>query len=295
MSDYPPELRAHLEQVCTTLCHCWLMTCRDGKTLGFTDYDRPLEIEGQQFQPQSGFTQSEVRTSLGMAVDTAEVEGALSSDVLTDADILSGTYDGARIDTLLVNWTDARQFVRLRTATIGRIERRDGQFVAELESLMTSLDKPNGRILRRQCDAQLGDARCKVATDDPMLKGSGIVEAVIGSGTFEVRGLDGFPAGWFSYGEISWTSGGVTGRKAFVEADTARAGKRVFTLSAAGSQPVVGTTFVIIAGCDKSFQACREKFGNGLNFRGFPHLPGNDAAYRYVSDEMLHDGGALVE
>lgn len=30
------------------------------------------------------------------------------------------------------------------------------------------------------------------------------------------------------------------------------------------------------AGCDKSFATCRSKFGNGINFRGFPHLPGND-------------------
>lgn len=30
------------------------------------------------------------------------------------------------------------------------------------------------------------------------------------------------------------------------------------------------------AGCDKRFATCRDKFGNGVNFRGFPHLPGND-------------------
>ena len=35
--------------------------------------------------------------------------------------------------------------------------------------------------------------------------------------------------------------------------------------------------FTIVAGCDKRFETCRTKFANRLNFRGFPHMPGNDA------------------
>jgi uncharacterized phage protein (TIGR02218 family) len=34
--------------------------------------------------------------------------------------------------------------------------------------------------------------------------------------------------------------------------------------------------FVVTAGCDKRFETCRTKFANAVNFRGFPHLPGND-------------------
>jgi uncharacterized phage protein (TIGR02218 family) len=30
------------------------------------------------------------------------------------------------------------------------------------------------------------------------------------------------------------------------------------------------------AGCDKQFATCRDRFGNAANFRGFPHIPGND-------------------
>ncbi|MEO0982688.1 MAG: DUF2163 domain-containing protein [Pseudomonadota bacterium] len=28
--------------------------------------------------------------------------------------------------------------------------------------------------------------------------------------------------------------------------------------------------------CDQRFETCKEVFGNALNFRGFPHMPGND-------------------
>ncbi|WP_181404899.1 phage BR0599 family protein, partial [Brucella melitensis] len=44
----------------------------------------------------------------------------------------------------------------------------------------------------------------------------------------------------------------------------------------------------------KSFATCKAKFANGVNFRGFPHLPGNDAAYAYVNSTNDYDGGVLV-
>ena len=58
--------------------------------------------------------------------------------------------------------------------------------------------------------------------------------------------------------------------------------------------PQPGDTFTVTAGCDKRFATCRSKFDNQLNFRGFPHLPGNDAAYGYAADGGLFDGGALA-
>jgi hypothetical protein len=37
-----------------------------------------------------------------------------------------------------------------------------------------------------------------------------------------------------------------------------------------------------------------EKFGNAVNFRGFPHLPGNDFVVAYaVPGEPGHDGSSL--
>ena len=34
-------------------------------------------------------------------------------------------------------------------------------------------------------------------------------------------------------------------------------------------------------GCDKRFGTCVSRFGNASNFRGEPHLPGNDLLTRY--------------
>ena len=42
-----------------------------------------------------------------------------------------------------------------------------------------------------------------------------------------------------------------------------------------------GDAFTIRPGCDKTFQTCQAKFDNALNFRGFPHVPGNNQVLSY--------------
>jgi uncharacterized phage protein (TIGR02218 family) len=55
----------------------------------------------------------------------------------------------------------------------------------------------------------------------------------------------------------------------------------------------IGDTFVICAGCDKRLETCRAKFANVANFRGFPHIPGQDAVIRYASRDGGHEGAVL--
>ena len=294
MSGFSTEFRAHLQEDCTTLCHCWHVVRRDGQAFGFTDHDRPLEVGGHGYEPQSGFTQTEARETLGMAVDAVDIEGALSSPVLEEADIVAGLFDGAEITTLLVNWRQPGQFAQIRKAVIGKITLADGRFVAELESVAASLDKPNGRNLRRECDARLGDGRCKVNLGAGPFNGAGTALSINAAGTVLVAGLDAFPAGWFSLGEATWTSGALAGRKSTVLDHRITMEGMLLAFAAHEAMPSPGDTFAIVAGCDKRFETCKAKFANPLNFRGFPHLPGNDAAYGYVADGLVFDGGALV-
>jgi uncharacterized phage protein (TIGR02218 family) len=55
-----------------------------------------------------------------------------------------------------------------------------------------------------------------------------------------------------------------------------------------------GDTFTVTAGCDKRFSTCRERFDNALNFRGFPHMPGNDFALSYARAGDHNDGGPVI-
>ena len=39
--------------------------------------------------------------------------------------------------------------------------------------------------------------------------------------------------------------------------------------------------FQLVAGCDKTPETCHARFGNIVNFRGEPHIPGNDKVFSY--------------
>lgn len=297
MSNYSPALTAHLGRDVTTLCHCWRLTRRDGQVSGFTDHDLPLIVDGTTFRPDSGFGASEARKSLGLGVDTVDIEGALSSAEIDADDVAAGLYDGATVETLLVNWKSPVDFARLRRSTVAKITRADGHFLAELQSPMRALDRPNGRHVTRGCDANLGDARCGVDLDAPALSGIGALVEVEAADVVHVSGLGGLAAGWFAGGRIEWTSGALAGRKETVRLHAVAGGIVRLTLAVEPprAMPQAGDTLRVTAGCDKAFATCKAKFGNGANFRGFPHLPGNDDAYAYVTDDGVFDGGALVE
>ena len=289
------EFRAHLQGATTTLCHCWRVTRRDGRVAGYTDHDERLTVDGAVFQPESGFSASEARDRLGLSTDTVDIDGALSSLDISDEEITAGAFDGAGVETLLVNWSDPSQWTLLRKAVIGKITRADGQFTAELLSPTESLDRVNGRYIRRECDAVLGDRRCKVALDRPDFHASGLVVEIEGRDAVLVSGLNEAEAGWFSHGRLTWTSGANAGRTEQV-LDHARRldGVRLVLWRDGTIVSAPGDAFTVEVGCDKLFATCKAKFGNSANFRGFPHLPGNDAAYGYVTDGVVFDGAPIV-
>ncbi len=295
MSDFSEAFLAHLGLEATTVCHCWRLTRTDGAVAGFTDHDRALTGDGTVFLPQTGFTSSEARETLGLASDAVDVEGALSSDVLAAEDIAAGRYDGARVETLLVNWRDPAQFAVIRTGRIGRIRLDDNRFVAELENAKLDLDTPRGRYFRRGCDAELGDARCGVDLSASEFNGTGTVLQKVTEDTIRAAGLGGFEAGWFSHGLLTCTSGACEGVTFRIIAHRIAGGEAELVLWCdTAPAPSEEDTFAVKAGCDKAFATCKAKFANDLNFQGFPHLPGNDAAYGYATEEQDFDGSPLV-
>jgi uncharacterized phage protein (TIGR02218 family) len=70
-----------------------------------------------------------------LSVDAQDAEGALTSERITEADILDGRWDNAAVEVLRVNWEAPAQRVLMRRGNIGRIRRSKVAFVAEFRSL----------------------------------------------------------------------------------------------------------------------------------------------------------------
>ncbi|HHN67175.1 MAG TPA: DUF2163 domain-containing protein [Thermopetrobacter sp.] len=292
MKTFPAALQALLESESTTLCLCWKLTRKDGQVLGFTDHDADIAFDGVTYRAASGMAASDAAESLGLAVDNAEIAGALSSADLREADIAAGLYDDARLEVFLVDWMNPATRQLLHTGSIGRIKRGEVHFEAEFRGLSHYLAQVKGRVYSRLCDAVLGDARCKVDLNAAAYRATGQIDAVVDERTFTVNAVGGFADGFFSGGVLTFSSGVNAGYQAEVKH---HAGDTLILWRPPPATPAVGDSVIVTAGCDKRFATCRDKFANAVNFRGFPHMPGNDLVTRYPNrDDGGHDGAPLV-
>jgi uncharacterized phage protein (TIGR02218 family) len=292
MKNVQPALAAHLAGEATTLARCWVLTRADGVVMGFTDHDRDLIVAGVTCRAATGLDAAEASAELGFAVGGGDVSGALSSAGLTEADLAAGRYDGASVASWLVNWEDPAQALITGRAMIGEIRRGDGGFVAELRGEAHRFDEERGRLFTAGCSADLGDARCGLA----LASHAGAVTATDGRFSLAAAALAEVPDGWFTGGRLTLAGGANAGFTTEVKLHRASAGEAEFALWQGAPSPItVGDGFTVTFGCDKSFATCRDRFGNAANFRGFPHMPGNDALIRIARQgETGMDGGSLL-
>jgi uncharacterized phage protein (TIGR02218 family) len=293
MRALDPAFLAHLQSGATTLATCWRLQRADGGALGFTDHDRPISFDGCVFEPEAGVSGSALEASSDFSVDNSDIEGALSSAYLSAEDLAAGRYDGAEVEIWRVNWAEPAQRVLLRRAVLGDVTRKGGAFSAELRGLSSRLDRVEGRVFQRLCDAVAGDARCGVDLDAAAYKGAGAVSSVSDAQRFLASGLAAFAAGWFEHGRITWVSGANAGAQGWVKAHglAANGDASIALWTPAGAGIAPGDAFEIRAGCDRRRDTCVAKFANVINFRGFPDMPGNDAAISYPVKSGRNDGG----
>lgn len=293
MRQLSDTLTAHLAEDATTLCDCWVLSRADGVTLGFTDHDRTISVDGVICEPVSGFSASESASETGFSADNHEILGAIDDDRLTAEDLNFRRYNGADVSMYRVNWCSPSDFVLLRKGTLGEISREDGAFRAEVRSVLAKLDAPKGRVFASTCDAILGDSRCGVDLSDAAFSATATVIAARDRQTVEVSGLESYADQHFTHGEVEVLSGRLEGQKREI-ASTSFAGSAL-SLSLWTPFPAAaesGDQMRVYAGCDKRFDTCRLKFSNGDNFRGCPHMPGNDFVLSTVRADGNNDGGA---
>lgn len=258
----------------TTLAFCWRLDRADGVTLGLTSHDQPVQLDGLAYAAAPGMVPSAIERRAGLAAEAVELAGALTSALLSEADLLMGRWDGARLRLYAVNWAQPEADpLLLLQGQLGNVEIVDGQFRVELLSGAQALDQPATPSTSPLCRAQLGDPFCGVD-----MAGRRILARVTDIAGPELRLDIAPPSGDFAFGQLRWADGAWAGRCVRI---LAQEGGRLILAEAPQPAPEPPLLVELTHGCDRRFATCQMRFGNAENFRGEPHVPGNDVLLRY--------------
>lgn len=262
-----------LEQPLVTLAFCWRIERRDGVTIGLTSHDRDLVIAGLTYRAAPGMTPSAVRSGIGLEGEDSDLAGALSSDAISEADLMAGRWDGAALELWLTQWeAPGDLWLSLARGEIGAVARKGAAFSAELIGAAAVLGAAVAPSTSPDCRATLGDRACRVD-----LAGRRRVVVVSGVDGVEVA-VGGLVAGDYAFGTLRWLGGANAG---LVQAVVDNGADEVTLADPPAFAVAAGTLALLTEGCDRQMATCAGRFGNGVNFRGEPYLPGMDLLTRY--------------
>ena len=263
----PAAMRRAMADGVSRFCHCWLIARRDGTSLGLTEHDRQLHFNGQEYLPEAALSLSALETQIGLNAPAAEAQGVLSNTALKADDLTAGLYDDASFDVWLVDWQQTDNRMLLMSGRFDAVRVDGDRFSVALLPHGGAVHARRGRVYQTNCDAALGDGRCRATIDGPPWRYELAVEKVA-TGHIDIAALD-RPTDWFTHGYVAT----ATGQRFIIRQDARLDGRRRLHLWLdATPQIKIGDEVQLVAGCDKSLTTCRDKFDNAVNYQGFPHL-----------------------
>jgi uncharacterized phage protein (TIGR02218 family) len=263
--------REELEGVATW----WRIHRRDGVTLGFTSHDRDLWFDGVLHRGAPGMLPAAIRKSAELDPDSAEVQGALTHDSISAADLAAGRYDGARIEMGAVDWENLER-ATLYHGSIGVVAEEGTGFTAELRSAKADLAIDPIPRTSPTCRARFGGPGCTLS----LVRFTHEAQALAIDFAENRVQFDIADHALFASGELRWLDGPQAGlRIGVAAADTGG----IVPDTPLDPALETGLRAQLREGCDHRLATCHARFANAANFQGEPFLPGNDLLARYPS------------
>lgn len=278
------------------LASLWKLTRLDSVVFRFAVHDRPLPFKELvtndtfTYSPVQGVDPSSREMPNGLDDVNLEVDGFVGTTI-TSADLRSGLFRNALVEEYVVDWRFP--FAGAITSYLYTLEsvRFNGEdWKGEMSGIAKRLTQKKGLRHSKRCNTDLGSVKCTVnlgpftftpisvksvnkflptqrfilAPDNP---GDPIIAAAAGDN-------------YFQEGELTWLTGLNAGVVSEIQESLDRgAGTHTITLYLPPPNAIaVADTFTIVAGCDQTFTVCKTRFSNGINFQGYPTLPGSDKA-----------------
>jgi uncharacterized phage protein (TIGR02218 family) len=285
---------------------------RDGSSQRFCGWSADVTFENMTYKATSDLSLSALSTSLGAGVDNAQVSGSVDSTGISLPLIDSGSLNFASYEISLIDLEKLSAGKRiLLTGTVGDIEESYPDFVAKLRSLTSGMKNSSSDLSSKTCTCfRLGDLRCKVNFMTGTVPGRGNrairsirnVTAAISTRVLRVSG-ESAPNDFFTFGHLKFLSGANEGLEFDIKAHESEAGS-VAKITLRQEVPFViasGDEVQLLAGCNKKLRyesndearigSTCQQFGNQINFRGQPFIPGEDQTKQVAQVQQQSSGG----
>ncbi|MEM9275089.1 MAG: DUF2163 domain-containing protein [Cyanobacteria bacterium P01_F01_bin.143] len=280
MKTLDPTFQNQIAQPTSTITWCWLIERIDGVKLGFTSFDLSLTIDGVTYEPATGFAPSADSSDEGFKQsDSQSLNGILSSEQISDQDLIAGVYQYAKITCFQVDVTNlpatlARlppNFLEVYKGFLGKVTQSDRGFTIEVRKIDNLLETEIGKTTSKKCGHELGDENCQanIAAFTTVTT----VNSVINQYTLVLGGT--FADGQFNRGKIEFTTGANQGIVRDISSNT---GSTFVMFQPFPSAINPGESVKISEGCDKTLYTCFVKFNNVINGDHEPHIPTQDQA-----------------
>lgn len=257
----------------------WTIERKDGVIYRFTDHNATITKSGLTYTPLNGVLASARQKKEGNHPQNLEVIGVISDSSILHADLAAGRFRGAKVTEMVVDWQypeqgEFQKAVMWITDTSFTNETWD----AQVAGLANRLKRMFGDVVTKSCRwDEHGDADCGVNLADFTLTGTVSVVQVPRRGFTSSQNTK--PDNWFMFGLLTWTSGLNNGLKMEVRGYLKQNG--IFALQLEMPYDIApGDAFSVYAGCNRTFNNCKDKFNNVPNFGGRPDVPGTDKMIR---------------
>jgi uncharacterized phage protein (TIGR02218 family) len=257
----------------TSIALCWRLERCDGAGIGLTSHDQPIVRDDISFEPTPGMNPASIVRGLGLEPNSCEIAGALSSDAIDEGDLELGRWDAARVQLTAYDWGGPTELpIELLAGEVGAVSIKDEAFTADLLGAAVKLEAPVCPATSAECRAHFGDKDCRVDLAGRSLNAT-VVSVDGGSLTVDQAVDD-----RFVLGRLRYMSGANCGKSTVI---LTASGRMVGIRDLPRGIVEAGCRVELREACDKRFATCVSRFDNAANFRGEPHLPGNDLLTRY--------------
>ncbi len=260
----------------TALAYGWRLERRDGVTLGFTSHDREVIVAGQLLQAAPGIEPTSIVEKMGFEIGGLDVRGALTATAINAKDLKAGRWDDAALSIFSFDWNDLDAPVQhLAEGRLGTVSWVGDKFETVFNGAAALLDRPVAPVTSPTCRAAFCDADCGL-NRMRFVREQTVV--AMQANMLSFASPANLPIDAFASGSLRWLDGQNCG---LVSRILGNAANTAMLIEPPPMPVVLPAQVELFQGCEKTSADCRDRYSNMVNFRGEPHLPGNDLLTRY--------------